>query len=116
MRCRSNLRVVLCLSPIGDTLRERCRMFPGLVNCTTMDWFCDWPADALYEVANRQLPAEALSSSELRQAVCKVCRNRTCNTTHVFKHQQHLTCKSGRLAGKLICTCPHALLYPPLHL
>jgi hypothetical protein len=49
-RVRANLHVVLCLSPIGDAFRERCRMFPGLINCSTIDWFTEWPADALYEV------------------------------------------------------------------
>jgi dynein heavy chain len=57
-RVRANLHVVLCLSPVGETFRERCRMFPGLVNCTTIDWFIEWPADALYEVAARQLGEE----------------------------------------------------------
>ena len=28
-RGRTNLHVILCLSPIGSTFRERCRMFPG---------------------------------------------------------------------------------------
>ena len=28
-RVRTNLHVILCLSPIGSTFRERCRMFPG---------------------------------------------------------------------------------------
>lgn len=37
-RVRTNLHVILCLSPVGETFRERCRMFPGLVNCTTIDW------------------------------------------------------------------------------
>ena len=26
---RTNLHVILCLSPIGEAFRERCRMFPG---------------------------------------------------------------------------------------
>ena len=26
------------------------RGYPGLVNCTTIDWFLDWPVDALTEV------------------------------------------------------------------
>ena len=50
-RVRSNLHVVLAVSPIGESLRNRCRMYPGLVNCTTIDWFHTWPAEALQEVA-----------------------------------------------------------------
>ena len=30
-RVRANLHVVLAMSPIGDSLRNRCRMYPGLV-------------------------------------------------------------------------------------
>lgn len=70
--CRANLHVVLCLSPVGEAFRERCRMFPGLVNCTTTDWFMEWPADALYEVATRQMAALDLGNEEIKQAVCKV--------------------------------------------
>ncbi|CAM9519888.1 unnamed protein product [Discosporangium mesarthrocarpum] len=50
-RVRDNLHVVLAMSPIGEGLRNRTRMYPGLVNCTTIDWFHRWPADALVEVA-----------------------------------------------------------------
>lgn len=42
-RCRANLHVVLAMSPVGDTLRTRCRNFPGLVNNTVIDWFDAWP-------------------------------------------------------------------------
>lgn len=50
-RVRSNLHVVLCMSPIGDAFRRRCRMFPSLVNCCTIDWFIKWPPEALFSVA-----------------------------------------------------------------
>ena len=51
-RVRNNLHVVLCMSPVGDAFRSRCRMFPSLVNCCTIDWFTEWPRDALLSVAH----------------------------------------------------------------
>jgi dynein heavy chain len=48
---------VLCFSPIGDAFRTRVRMFPSLVNCCTIDWFQEWPQDALLWVARRFLNA-----------------------------------------------------------
>ena len=71
-RVRTNLHVVLCLSPIGEAFRERCRMFPGLVNCTTIDWFTRWPSDALFEVASKLLESEDVGSADTRTAICKV--------------------------------------------
>ncbi|KAL0979348.1 hypothetical protein UPYG_G00183960 [Umbra pygmaea] len=47
----NNLHIVLCMSPVGDTLRTRCRNFPGLVNNTGIDWFLPWPPQALEAVA-----------------------------------------------------------------
>ncbi len=67
-RCRRNLHVVLCLSPIGDALRTRLRMFPSLVNCTTIDWFHPWPRDALQNVALR-----SLSEIQVRATHTSVC-------------------------------------------
>ena len=36
---RENLHIVLCMSPVGDALRIRMRMFPSLVNCCTIDMY-----------------------------------------------------------------------------
>ena len=42
-------------SPLGEVFRARLRQFPALVNCCTIDWFSEWPADALRSVAMRFL-------------------------------------------------------------
>ncbi|XP_066246402.1 dynein axonemal heavy chain 3 [Euwallacea similis] len=54
-RVRQNLHVALCFSPIGAAFRIRCRMFPSLINCCTIDWFQNWPVDALERVAHMSL-------------------------------------------------------------
>ncbi|VDP76010.1 unnamed protein product [Echinostoma caproni] len=43
---------------VGDTLRTRCRNFPGVVNNTTIDWFFPWPEQALYAVVRVFVSAE----------------------------------------------------------
>lgn len=48
-------QVVLCFSPVGSTLRVRARRFPAVVNCTAIDWFHEWPEDALVSVSSRFL-------------------------------------------------------------
>ena len=54
-RVRANLHVVLCFSPVGDSFRQRSRKFPGIINCTSIDWFQPWPKDALVSVAQKFL-------------------------------------------------------------
>jgi len=43
--------MVIAMSPLGDIFRTWLRMFPSLVNCCTLDWFTEWPEEALVEVA-----------------------------------------------------------------
>lgn len=52
-RVRNNLHIILCMSPVGEAFRNRLRMYPGLVNCTTIDYFTAWPDDALMAVAEK---------------------------------------------------------------
>ncbi|XP_074478915.1 dynein axonemal heavy chain 2 [Sebastes fasciatus] len=63
-RVRNNLHIVLCMSPVGEPFRNRILQYPALVNCTTIDWFCEWPKDALLEVAERYLDGLELGSLE----------------------------------------------------
>lgn len=67
-RVRANLHVVLCFSPVGEAFRIRCRKFPGLITCTTIDWFHPWPHDALVSVAKRFL-APILPNQEHLDAI-----------------------------------------------
>ena len=60
LRVKANIHVVLCMSPLGDAFRTRLRKFPSLVNCTTIDWFQEWPEDALQSVAARFLASSNL--------------------------------------------------------
>ncbi|XP_076453104.1 dynein axonemal heavy chain 10-like [Babylonia areolata] len=69
-KCANNLHIVLAMSPVGDTLRTRCRNFPGLVNNASIDWFFPWPEQALYAVASVFIsPENPLIPDEKREAV-----------------------------------------------
>ena len=53
------------MSPVGETLRTRCRNFPGLVNNAIIDWFMAWPEQALYAVATSFLSSDVRISLSL---------------------------------------------------
>lgn len=63
---RRNLHLVLAMSPIGDVFRERLRQFPSLVSCCTIDWFAEWPEQALTSVAASTLDSVELSEESVR--------------------------------------------------
>merc|ERR1719460_3557653 len=52
---RDNMHLCIAMSPAGSVLRTRCRNFPGLVSCNTIDWFFTWPKEALIAVADHYL-------------------------------------------------------------
>ena len=68
-KCADNIHLVLCFSPAGDSLRRRCRSFPGLVNNTVIDWFFPWPQAALQAVAEKFIAAEASIEAEDRSKI-----------------------------------------------
>jgi len=74
-RVRENLHICLCMSPVGDTLRVRCRQFPSLINCCTLDWFSRWPEDALLFVSSQFLKDLPDVSQEVRNGLAEQCKN-----------------------------------------
>ena len=71
-RVKTFLHVVLCFSPYGDVYRARLRMYPSLLNCCTIDWFSEWPEDALRNVARKQLETVAFQTDEISAAIERV--------------------------------------------
>ncbi|CAD7932621.1 unnamed protein product [Amoebophrya sp. A25] len=67
-RVKKNLHVVLAFSPLGDAFAKRLLMFPALVNCCTIDWFMEWPAEALYNVAKQQMAGDGAGSVQSKLA------------------------------------------------
>lgn len=63
---RNNLHIVLCMSPVGSAFRTRCRMFPSLVNCCTIDWFTEWPKEALYSVSTSFFESVQIGTDEIK--------------------------------------------------
>ena len=54
-RCRRNLHLILIMSPAGNQLQNYFRKYPSLVNCTSIDWFLNWPMEALKAVSDHYL-------------------------------------------------------------
>ncbi|XP_017770457.1 PREDICTED: dynein heavy chain 3, axonemal-like [Nicrophorus vespilloides] len=73
-RIKHNLHVAFAMSPIGDAFRMRCRMFPSLINCCTIDWFLEWPDDALEKVATMFLATMEVEQ-ELMENCVLMCKN-----------------------------------------
>ena len=72
-RVRENLHICLCMSPVGETLRVRCRQFPALVNCCTLDWFGRWPEEALLYVSTEFLKELPEATDEVKAGLAEMC-------------------------------------------
>ncbi|XP_037595504.1 dynein heavy chain 9, axonemal isoform X5 [Cebus imitator] len=70
-RVRQQLKVTLCFSPVGNKLRVRSRKFPAIVNCTVIDWFHEWPQQALESVSLRFLQNTEGIEPTVKQSISK---------------------------------------------
>ena len=68
-RVKQNIHMTIAMSPLGEVFRTRLRKFPSLVNCCTIDWFTNWPAEALINVA-KGFVAEAEMNLDKDESSC----------------------------------------------
>ena len=74
-RVQANLHLVLAFSPMGNTFRTRLINFPSLVTCCTIDWFSEWPAEALRGVANEVFADVEFPDSKVSDGIVSLCRD-----------------------------------------
>jgi dynein heavy chain len=67
-RVRKNIHMIIAMSPLGEIFRSRLRKFPSLVNNCTIDWFSEWPEEALLGVGRGQIEAAELDLGESMDA------------------------------------------------
>ena len=88
---KTNLHIVLAMSPVGSSFRNRLRMFPSLINCCAIDWFTEWPEDALEKVASRFLEEMDMEEDFRGQLVVQFLKV-TDKVTLLLMHGQVAVC------------------------
>lgn len=63
-RVRDNLHMVLAFSPVGPKFRERAQKFPSLFSQCSIDWFLQWPLEALVDVSRKFIGDFQISCSK----------------------------------------------------
>ena len=97
------MHITLCFSPVGDLFRTRARRFPGLVNCTVIDWFQEWPKEALRNVAKLFLKEVELGEEQVRKAVIDFM-------PYSFDITNKMAKKCYEVEGRFIYTTPKSFL------
>ena len=89
-RIVQNIHMIVAMSPLGDVFRDRLRNFPSLVTCSTLDWFNEWPEEALLGVGKGQISAKDIDlGDDLDNCVevFKVIHQSVEAMSHTFKEQ-----------------------------
>jgi len=72
---KRNMHMIIAMSPLGEVFRSRLRMFPSLVNNCTIDWFSEWPEEALMGVGKGQILTFNLDLDEHLEACVEMFKN-----------------------------------------
>jgi dynein heavy chain len=75
IRVRRNIHLCTCMSPLGEAFRNRLRNFPSIVNCSTIDWYDKWPAEALQSVGMALLTKANLGLGDNTEATVEMFKS-----------------------------------------
>ena len=67
--------MIIAMSPLGEVFRARIRQFPSLVTCSTIDWFSEWPEEALLGVGRGQIMATDIDLGKDLDACVEMFKN-----------------------------------------
>lgn len=73
-RVKKNIHIILAMSPLSEEFRDRLRQFPSLVSCCTINWFTEWPAEALLGVARGNIMEKNLELGPSLDGVVEMFR------------------------------------------
>uniref|UniRef100_A0A336MB49 CSON013031 protein n=1 Tax=Culicoides sonorensis TaxID=179676 RepID=A0A336MB49_CULSO len=101
-RFRTNVHIVLCFSPVSEKFRKRALKFPNLISGCTIDFFQEWPSEALnavseYFLSNFDMVCSYEVKSQVKNVMAMV-QKIVCQTSFEYynrlRRQIHVTPKS----------------------
>jgi dynein heavy chain len=72
-RVRANIHMCLCMSPGSEVFNTRLRNSPSLVNNCCIDFFAEWPEEALKSVAFSALDSVDLHDDTTKAGIVSIC-------------------------------------------
>ena len=101
---KNNLHLILSMSPFSNSLRERCRKVPSILNNCTLNWYVPWSENALQTVAegifrtssklvrDETYLREILSEQDTLTKICVKAHGHALDTSEQFS-QQFQSCR-----------------------
>ncbi|KAF2359916.1 Dynein heavy chain AAA module D4 [Trinorchestia longiramus] len=89
-RIRSNLHLVVCLSPLSAHYKTTLSTFPALVTCCTVDWYPPWPDSTLQQVGSRLLQELQLPDEKLCVTLAAAIHFHRCTQALARRYRENL--------------------------
>lgn len=71
-RVIQNLKIAFCMPLSGGTLRNRCRKFPSLINCCSLNYFAPWSNSALKAINSFALANVTGVSNRVKEILAEI--------------------------------------------
>ena len=93
--CCENLKIFINLSPLGEKLRNYCRIYPSIIDYTTAVKFIDWPESALIEVSKFHLEYQSEKAeedeTEIKMDIAEILSKMHLSVFNILEKMNHET-------------------------